>query len=274
MTAAAGPQDRLDVADHWKNILAVLEAAPNDVTVAVSLHHLESGRRHDYLGDRSFLAASTIKVLILIAVARAIDAGSLDLTIPIIPKQHARVGGSGVLNWLSHDLAPRIADHAWLMTAISDNTASNVLIDTVGLPAIQKVGRDLGLAATALRRRFMGKKVRSEDPPNSVSAVDLTTMLEAIATDRAASPERCAWMRSLLGDQQYRDGIARCLPSGVDYAGKTGWQSGIVHDCGVLTGAGGRIALAVLTEGYPRPYPAHELMGRLGELAARIVADE
>ncbi len=70
-------------------------------------------------------------------------------------------------------------------------------------------------------------------------------------------------MRSLLGDQQYRDGIARHLPPGVDYVEKTGWQSRLVHDCGVLTGPSGRIALAVLTEGYPEPYPAHELMGSI-----------
>ncbi len=81
-------------------------------------------------------------------------------------------------------------------------------------------------------------------------------------------------MRSLLGDQQYRDGIARHLPPGVDYVEKTGWQSRLVHDCGVLTGPSGRIALAVLTEGYPEPYPAHELMGTIGELAAQVVTRE
>lgn len=269
MTTSTGPH-RLSVANHWRHILAVIEAVPDDATVAVSLHHLESGTRHEYLGNRSFMAASTIKVLILIAVARAIDNETMDPSTPIIPEPHARVGGSGVLNWLSNGLAPTIADHAWLMTAVSDNTASNVLIDTVGFPAVQEVRRDLGLAVTALHRHFMSTKRRPQDP-NSVSAVDLTTMLDAIVTDRAASPERCAWMRSLLGDQQYRDGIARRLPSGVDYAGKTGWQSGIVHDCGILTGPGGTIALAVLTEGYTEPYPAHELMGTIGELAAQTI---
>lgn len=56
------------------------------------------------------------------------------------------------------------------------------------------------------------------------------------------------------------------------YAGKTGWVSGITHDYGLLTGPGGTAALAVLTEGYSIQYPAHELMGDIGELATRIVA--
>lgn len=266
--------DRLDIAGSWQRIMATVETVPNDVTVGVSLHHLDRGERHEHLGDRPFQAASTIKVLILIAVARALETGTLNPSTRIVPAPHTRVGGSGVLNRLSHDLAPTIADHAWLMTAISDNTASNVLIDAVGFAAICELQGDLGLVATMLHRHFMSTatKRRPQDPSNSVSAADLTTTLAAIATDQVASPERCAWMRSLLGDQQYRDGIARHLPLGVDYAGKTGWQSGIVHDCGLLTGPGGTVALAVLTEGYAEAYPAHELMGKIGELAARIIA--
>lgn len=272
MTTLNTPSDCPGIADRWPDVLAMIASIPDDVTVAVSLHHLESGAQRHQLGDRPFVAASTIKLLILIAVSRALDAGTLDLSSRIVPDSHTRVGGSGVLNWLSNDLAPTIADHAWLMIAVSDNTASNVLIDAVGLPAIQDVQHDLGLTGTALHRHFMSQKRRPEDPSNSVSASDLTTTLVAIVTGRAASPERCAWMRSLLGDQHYRDGIARHLPPGVDYAGKTGWQSGIVHDCGLLTGPGGTIALAVLTGGYAEPYPAHELMGTIGELVAQLIA--
>lgn len=258
--------------DRWTALDEIIDAAPDGTSVAVSVRHLATGAAFSHLGDRRVPAASTIKLLILIAVARAIDAGTLDLSTRIAPATHARVGGSGVLNWLSPDLAPTIADHAWLMTAISDNTSSNVLIDVVGFPAIADVQRDLDLLETALYRPIMSTRQGPNDPSNSVSANDLTRTLEAIATDRAASPALCAWMRSLLGDQQYRDGIGRHLPTGVHYAGKTGWQTGIVHDCGFLSGAGGTVALAVLTEGYAEPYPAHALMGAIGALVARDIA--
>lgn len=180
-------QDRLDVAGSWRHILATVDAVPEDVTIAVSLVHVESGERRGHPGDRSFRAASTIKVLVLIALARALDAGTLDLANRIVPAPHTRVGGSSVLNRLSDHLAPTIADHAWLMTAISDNIASNVLIDAVGLPAIRAMAHELGLAETVLHRHFMNEK-RPDEPSNSVSAADLTAMLAAIATDRAASP--------------------------------------------------------------------------------------
>lgn len=256
--------------DQWAPLRTLIAAAPAGVTVAATVRNLETGAGFAHLGDRPFPAASTIKVLILVAVARAVDAGTLDLSIRIVADPHTRVGGSGVLNWLSKDLAPTIGDHAWLMIAVSDNTASNVLIDAVGFPALEMLPRDLGLSATALHRYFMFSK--RPDDANSVSAGDLVTILEAIMMDRAASPAQCAWMRSLLGDQQHREGIARHMPQGIVYAGKTGWQSGIVHDCGVLTGPGGTIALAVLTEGYTEPYPAHALMGAIGESVAHAIA--
>lgn len=259
--------------DPWAPLRHVIGAAPAGTTVSVTVRHLHSGTSFGHLGDRRVPAASTIKLLILIAVARAIDAGTLDRWIRIAPAPHTRVRGSGVLNWLSRDLAPTIDDHAWLMTTISDNTASNVLIDAVGFPAIRQAGDGLGLMTTELHQPFMSEKPRSGDPANSVSADDLIVMLEAIATDQAASPEQCAWIRSLLADQQYREGIARHLPSDVRYAGKTGWQTGIVHDCGLLTGPGGTVALAVLTEGFTEPYPAHVLMGEIGELVARAITE-
>ncbi len=87
--------------------MAAVEAVPGDVTVGVSLHHLDRDERHEHLGARPFLAASTIKVLILIAVARALDTETLDPSTRIVPAPHTRVGGSGVLTWLSLDLAPR-----------------------------------------------------------------------------------------------------------------------------------------------------------------------
>ncbi len=190
MTTSAALLGQHDLANHWQQILTRIDEVPEGVTVAVSLRHVESGTQRDHLGHRSFVAASTIKILILIAVGRAIDAGTLSPSTRIIPEPHTRVGGSGVLNWLSEDLEPTVTDQVWLMIAVSDNTASNVLIDTVGLSAIHEVQRDLGLHETMLYRHFMSQKRRPQDPSNSVSAADLTVMLTAIATDRAASAER------------------------------------------------------------------------------------
>jgi beta-lactamase class A len=93
-----------------------------------------------------------------------------------------------------------------------------------------------------------------------------------VAEGRAASPAGCAWVRDLLTGQQHRDRLARRLPPGVAFAGKSGSLPGLVHDCGLLTGPGGTVAVAVLTRGIPDPYAADAAIGEIGHAAALGVA--
>ncbi len=251
----------------WSRLESVLDQVPEETLVAVSVRHLESGAyfgRDDEIGLPS---ASTIKLLVLVALARAFDEGRLDHGHLVSPSPEARVAGSGVLTWLNRELALPLRDHAWLMIAISDNTASNVVIDAVGLPAIASTGRDLNLEATALNRCFLGRLPNAGDPDNLAAAADLTRILEAIATGSAASPARCTWMLELLEAQQHRSRIARALPDGITFAGKSGSLPGLVHDSGILTGPSGRLALAVLTSGFEDPYAADAFIAEIANAA-------
>src|SRR5688572_18579776 len=91
-------------------------------------------------------AASTIKIAILIALFRAIDAGSLHPSAHRDLRAADKVPGSGVLRALDDGLALTLHDLAHLMISISDNTASNMLIEAVGLSAVHDALRDLGPA--------------------------------------------------------------------------------------------------------------------------------
>ncbi len=253
----------------WDELRQVMAGVPEGVTVAVSARLLGTGERFAVRGALPLPAASTIKLAILIALAEAFDARRLD------PEQRAsvspvdKVAGSGVLNWLHDGLTLTLAALAWLMIAISDNTASNMLIDRLGFDAVRATCARLGTTHAALNRHFM----RASDP-NIVSADDLVTLLAAIAEDRAALPERCAWMRRLLADQQVRNRLARHLPEDVEFAGKSGWQDGISHDCGLLTSPGGTLAIAALTEGFPDIHEANTFLSRIGQVAGALVTDE
>lgn len=237
----------------WPTVRAAIAGAGADVHVGVSVRDLRNGACFGHAADQVFPAASTIKLVILAALAQAVDDGRLrlDQRSPVLPAQ--KVGGSGVLNWLETGLHLTLQDHAWLMIAISDNTASNVLVDILGLSAIQDVQQSLGLVSTSLNRRFLGRLPNQDAPDNVATAADLTTILKAIAIGSAASPERCAWMLTLLGDQQVTDRLARRLPDGVTFAGKSGWVKGISHDAALLRGPGGEAAVAVMTQGYEDP---------------------
>lgn len=269
MSTSAGSTDGND-AGAWPEVRAAIAAAPAGTRVGVSIRNLRNGAAFSHDAGSVFPAASTIKLVILVALARAVDEGRLQLTdiAPVLTTQ--KVAGSGVLNWLQTGLELTLQDHAWLMIAISDNTASNVLIDAVGVPAIHETQRALSLTATSLNRRFLGRLPAQGAPENVATAGDLTIVLSAIVRETAASPGRCAWMLDLLANQQHTDRLARHLPAGVTFAGKSGSLTGIAHDAGVLTGPNGTAAAAVLTQGFTDPYAADAL---IGAIALALIAD-
>ena len=246
---------------------AILATAGPSVDVAVAVRAIESGTSWAVNGETPFPAASTIKAAILVALYRAVDAGRVDLERRVAVDAAAKVLGSGVLTWLADGLALSIRDLAFLMIAISDNTASNLVIDAVGLAAVRATIADLGLRGTELNRRFIGCLPDPGMPENWTTAADLAHLFAAIATDRAASPAACAAMRATLALQQHRARLPRLLPETFAYAGKTGSLPGIAHDAGLVTTPRGTLALAILTRGCADPWVADELIGRVARAA-------
>lgn len=237
---------------------------PEGTAVGISLRNLDTGEAFDIDGDHDFPSASTVKILILAALAEAVKDGrlSLDDKLPTAPE--IRLTGSGVVNWLDASLELTLRDHAWLMTAISDNSTSNVLMNAIGIPEVNAVGTRLNVGGTRLGRNFMDRNIPPGPAMNRATANGLVNILTAIYHDAIATPELCVWMRQCLADQQHTDRLPRHLPESVEYAGKTGSVEGIVHDCGVLSGPNGRIAVAVLTQDFANPYDAERFIGRIG----------
>lgn len=257
--------------NHWDALARRLETAPSGAQVAVSARLLGTNDCFAVNGDEPFPAASTIKVAILIALARSFDRGQLQPDDMATVEHGDKVPGSGVLNWLSDGLRLPLRDLAWLMIAISDNTASNMLIDRTSRESVNEVLADLGAPNSILARHFMGG--HRGGPNNLISANDFLNLLLAIAEDRAASPRQCDWMRSVLADQQVLDRLARDLPAGVSFAGKSGWYDDICHDGGLLTGPNGTVAIVVLTQGFVSMLDAKAFIGDLGRAAAALVSE-
>ena len=252
-----------EAARGWAAVQALARQAGEGVEVGVAARLVGTDRAWDLGGDRRFPAASTIKLAILVAFFRTVEEGRLDPIEPRMVDSGATVPGSGVLTWMSSGLALPLADLAYLMVAVSDNTAANLLLDAVGFAGVRQTIADLGMTATELNRRFLGRAPAPGEPDNVTSAADLVTLLTAIAVDTAAGPAGCARMRALLALQQDRDRLARRLPPGVAFAGKSGSLPGLAHDAGLLTTPAGSLAIAVLTRGYADPYAAHETIGRI-----------
>ena len=256
---------------HWNTVREIANQRVEGTDIGIAARNLDTGETFAINADRDFPSASTIKILILAALAQSVAAGTLNLDDKLPASPDIRLSGSGVLNWLDQDLELSLRDHAWLMTAVSDNTTSNVLMNAVGIDTINTLGKRLNVGAMHMGRNFMDRNIPPGPPMNRATAQGLVHVLTAIYQDEIATPELCTWMRRLLADQQDRDRLARHLPEDVEYAGKTGTIEGIVHDCGVFSGPNGRVAVAVLTQGYRSTYDAERFIGRIGSAIGEMV---
>ena len=122
-------------------------------TVGLWARSFDSGEEIAWQPLETFPAASTIKVPILCEVFRQAGEGRFTLADARTLKTDDQVGGSGILKDLTAGLALTVKDLATLMIVISDNTATNMLIDLVGLDAVNASCERLGLSGTRLEFR-------------------------------------------------------------------------------------------------------------------------
>jgi beta-lactamase class A len=195
--------------------------------------------------DEAVTAASTIKVPILAAALDEVKAGRLDLAQPsAIPPQ--RTGGSGVLQALPYLHTLTLADLLTLMIIVSDNTATNVVIDLIGMERINQFCADAGLNGTVLRRKMMDAEAVRLGLENTTTAHDQARLLDAIAWRNLLPAPLRAFALQALERQQFNDGLPSLLPDEVIVAHKTGELPGVRHDVGVITGTNGRQAVVAV----------------------------
>lgn len=217
-------------------------------------HDLDTDEQRSYRGDERVPTASVIKLPILVHIALAAQGGELDWGEQLALDDVVKAAGTGILKHLSAGLAVSVRDLCVLMTALSDNTATNMLIDRVGIDAVNGRMAALGLRETRLLRRAFAPDTPASRPYGLgvTTAHEMAGLLALIARrqlgDEAAGDE----VLGMLAMQQDRAAIPRMLPEGWQYAGKTGSNADLRADAGVLTGPGGRrVVLAVFAAGLP-----------------------
>ncbi len=243
-------------------------------------HNLTTGATIGHRPDAVMPTASTIKLLVLAELYRQVEEGTIRLDDPVTMIPEDRHGGSGILKDLSPALVATVHDHATLMTALSDNTSTAVLVRLLGLERTLASARDWGMTETTATFSGTIRDYATSTPR------DIVRLLTLIAEDGIISPAACAAMRDILVTQQYHDQIARYLPfnpyarEGYDHPGpvivrsKSGFAGnmGIRVDAGIVELPGGvRYTLCVMTEGsrdhlYRPDHDGTVLNGRISRL--------
>ena len=138
-----------------------------------------------------------------------------------------------------------------------------MLIDAAGLDTVNATLRDLGAVGTVLGRRFLGRASQPGEPENLTTTADLALLLRAILNNQAASQSSCTAMLGYLRGQEHRQRLARFLPPGLTFAGKTGTLPGLALDAGILFAPAGPLIVVARATQLPAEYVADEPMGRL-----------
>lgn len=215
-------------------------------TLGVFALHLDTGEAVAVNADTRFPTASVIKVAVMVEAFHQVAEGRIRKDQLLTLAADAKVGGSGVLHGLRAGGQYSVADLLYLMIAVSDNTASNMLIDLLGTKNVDERMVGYGLPQVRLyRATFRGGKPdvfpeeEKEFGLGSATPRQMAGLLERIARGKAVSPEASEQMVALLREQQDRDMIPRRLPEREDVvvASKSGTDSEKLPDAGGVEGA-------------------------------------
>jgi beta-lactamase class A len=214
-------------------------------------------------------AASTIKVLISAALWCAVEDGELAADRRLTAGEAPAPGGGGLLESFDPATALTVADLNVLMLALSDNAATNALIDVVGLDRVNQLAARLGLERTAVRRSMMDVEAAERGDDNVTCAGDMATLMAALGRAVEIPPRACRRVLHALGQSHHTDVIARHLSApGRVVACKRGMLETVLHDVALVEDAGARVALAVLSS----PPGAAEGLARLAAHLHAVVA--
>ncbi|MEH7306027.1 serine hydrolase [Neobacillus drentensis] len=207
---------------------------------------IEIGTESFYVNNEGqFQSASLIKVPILIEGFRQSEIGKLNVDQLVSITNH--VGGSGVLQLFSREAKLTMKDLLTLMITVSDNTATNMLIDRLGMEAINSSFEKMGLQHTALNRKMMDFEAIKKGLDNITSPMDMLTCLKVIHEGSYLTEESRAAVLKIVSYQQFQDRIPGMMDlDKVFVANKTGSLLHVEHDCAVITHKGKTAYAAVL----------------------------
>lgn len=223
-------------------------AGSADAVVGIVVKDLRSGEQFRLNDKEIFPTASSIKVFILAEVYRQAAEGKFSISDirPLTPAH--RVGGSGVLSLLGErSVSMSIRDYCVLMIQQSDNTATNLLIDLVGMKNVNSFAAKNGCSATLLQRVMMDVAAAKAGRENISSPADLALMFERLHNGEVVSAEASKDMLRILSVE--KDGALRSgLPAGTAIANKGGEIDGIRCDVGIVALDGAPYVVCVMTK--------------------------
>jgi beta-lactamase class A len=248
----------------FKALERIAEEAQGVLGLAVI--DLETGEIFSINGELVFPQGSAIKIPILLEVYQQASEGKFSLSDQIRIAEDLQVGGSGILKELGDGTSRlSVQDLCVLMIHISDNTATNLLIDLVGMDNVNRTMKELGLAGIRLRRKMMDTAARARGDENVATPVQAALLLQMIHHQKLGE-EICEKTLNLLRRPK-SGGFSEAIP-GVPIAFKAGGIPGVRTEW-ALVELPGRPFIAIFMEAYDRTGESEKILREV----ARILYD-
>lgn len=219
--------------------------------VCINFYDLNKNNGFSVNGDKKVLSASMIKLLILAELMKKISENKFSLSDTIMIVDSMKTGGDGVLKELNTGHHFTLKELATLMIVVSDNQATNILIDFLGMENINQLGKELRLKKTFLGRKMMDAEARKKGYDNYTCADDISLLLKLIYQEKLINKEASQLMLDILLRQQQGERLQRYLPSDIKIAHKCGDLDNLENDGGILWIGDKAYILVVLTNGMP-----------------------
>ncbi|MCM3665025.1 class A beta-lactamase-related serine hydrolase [Mesobacillus subterraneus] len=197
----------------------------------------------------AYRSASLIKIPILFEALRQIEKGIISADADVSLRITDKVGDTGVLQALScHKYS--IQDLLTLMIIVSDNSATNLLIDMLGIETINSTIRRLGMSNTVMHRKMLDFDSINSGKDNFTSAADMVACLKEGIDGSLLKFESRDRFHSILLHQQFKEKLPAYIDETLINAGnKTGELPGLEHDCAVFSYGDRKAFVAVLIDG-------------------------
>jgi len=237
-------------------------------TVSLYAKNLDTGESFGIRATEPVRTASTIKLPIMLEVFDAVARGKAKWTEPLTVTAEEKVSGSGVISAeFSDGVQLPLRDVLHLMIVLSDNTATNMILERFTADAVNAYLDSIGIKTTRSMRKIRGDGNQLKSPAGYSAAGklpenqkyglgvstprDMVAILEKLERGEAVSPEASKEMLAVMKRCQDNTGIRRRL-AGVPIANKTGSLDALRSDVALVYSKGGRIAMAITVDDMPK----------------------